>query len=142
MSGNKVTRSFRISPDIAEKVDEYVDEKGLTKSEGYRRVLELGIDSMTEDDENQDQGLDFGTFDLFITLTGYLSLVFALSAGLFGIIATLGAFLLSTPQIDPMFIAVISAIFLVTWLIIAGLVFIARLSGAADRAAEQLGVSA
>jgi predicted DNA-binding protein len=49
MGKNKVTRSFRLPPDIAESVDQYAEEHGITKSEAYRRVIKQGIEVQESD---------------------------------------------------------------------------------------------
>ena len=49
MARNKVQRSFRIPPDVAEAVDEYAEEHGITKSEAYRRVIKQGIEVKRSD---------------------------------------------------------------------------------------------
>jgi predicted DNA-binding protein len=49
MAKNKVQRSFRLPPDVAEAVDEYAEEHGITKSEAYRRVIKQGIEVQQSD---------------------------------------------------------------------------------------------
>jgi len=49
MARNKVQRSFRLPPDVAEAVDSYAEEHGITKSEAYRRVIKQGIEVQQSD---------------------------------------------------------------------------------------------
>jgi predicted DNA-binding protein len=49
MARNKVQRSFRLPPDVAEAVDEYAEEHGITKSEAYRRIIKQGIEVQQSD---------------------------------------------------------------------------------------------
>ncbi len=49
MAKNKVQRSFRLPPDVAEAVDDYAEEHGITKSEAYRRVIKQGIEVQQSD---------------------------------------------------------------------------------------------
>jgi predicted DNA-binding protein len=49
MAKNKVQRSFRLPPDVAEAVDSYAEEHGITKSEAYRRVIKQGIEVQQSD---------------------------------------------------------------------------------------------
>jgi predicted DNA-binding protein len=49
MAKNKVQRSFRLPPDVAEAVDEYAEEHSITKSEAYRRVIKQGIEVQRSD---------------------------------------------------------------------------------------------
>ena len=49
MARNKVQRSFRLPPDVAEAVEEYAEEHGITKSEAYRRVIKQGIEVQQSD---------------------------------------------------------------------------------------------
>jgi predicted DNA-binding protein len=49
MAKNKVQRSFRLPPDVAEAVDSYAEEHEITKSEAYRRVIKQGIEVQQSD---------------------------------------------------------------------------------------------
>jgi len=49
MTKNKVQRSFRIPPDVAEAVDQYAESNEITKSEAYRRVIKQGIEVQKSD---------------------------------------------------------------------------------------------
>ena len=49
MAKNKVQRSFRLPPDVAEAVDQYAENNEITKSEAYRRVIKQGIEVQQSD---------------------------------------------------------------------------------------------
>ena len=70
----------RLADDTAEKVDEYLAERGISQAEGVRRLIQIGLEAEAEADDDTQRAAQNGTI-YFIILVGLLVL---------NLVATLG----------------------------------------------------
>lgn len=73
----------RLADDVAEEVDEYLAERGISQAEGVRRLIHAGLEAEADDDDDDlERAGQRGTI-YFVIVVGLLVLNLAATVGVF-----------------------------------------------------------